>query len=103
MHLCFSDGSKKDAADSMARAIGIWGGTRLGDWQVDRDSLTLLDLRDVLCAQGLSGLVSCWRTMSRYPFFSRITFSSALFTISRARYATCSLVMHLTFVNRGGW
>ena len=31
MHLCFSDGSKKDAADSMARAIGIWGGTRVGD------------------------------------------------------------------------
>ena len=30
MHLCFAGGKKTDAADSLARALGIWGGTHLG-------------------------------------------------------------------------
>jgi DNA-binding FrmR family transcriptional regulator len=29
MHLCFSGAAKSDAADSLARALGIWGGARL--------------------------------------------------------------------------
>lgn len=31
MHLCFTDGSKTEAADSLARAIGIWGGSHVGE------------------------------------------------------------------------
>ncbi|RLC94761.1 MAG: hypothetical protein DRI39_01820 [Chloroflexi bacterium] len=30
MHLCFSGGAKSEAADSLARALAIWGGTHLG-------------------------------------------------------------------------
>ena len=31
MHLCFAKEAQSQAADSLARAIGIWGGARVGD------------------------------------------------------------------------
>ena len=31
MHLCLTSGTQSEAVGSLARAIGIWGGARVGD------------------------------------------------------------------------
>ena len=31
MHLCLTAGTRSEAVESLARAIGIWGGARVGD------------------------------------------------------------------------